>query len=457
MKSGSTVRNLIVLFLYMVLLPFIVILLPLIMGILVARNYGGWADSLSRLPGISTAGGWKSGLLAAGYVFGILLLVGTVTDGSDANSTDSALEDDASNTSANSAPSDSSEENETATSESDDPSSEDNGSESGTETDDPPASSSSGGTDERKTEEAESNEESTADSTASDAETEAGSSGEDASGTQGTDEESTSEPTSDATGADESETGEDSDTQSTASVPSEVSGGEVQEATVTRVVDGDTMEVRFANGEEETVRLIGVDTPETTLGDVNPNEYEGIPDTPAARDHLYNWGQQASQHATEELEGKEVRVVIDSEGDRRGSYGHLLAYLYVGDENFNRTLLEGGYARVYDSSFSLREEFDRTEAEARSNDVGLWDFEDDSSSSETDVSDSKDDSSSSDTDESDSDSSEDIDLPPVPADGDYDCSHFDTQEQAQYVLEDTAGDPHRLDADDDGVACETLS
>ncbi len=221
-----------------------------------------------------------------------------------------------------------------------------------------------------------------------------------------------------------------------------MSGGEARHATVTRVIDGDTMEVQFATGEEDTVRLLGVDTPETTLGDVTPEEYEGIPDTPPARDHLYNWGQQASQYAIEQLEGQEVRVVIDSESDRRGSYGRLLAYLYIDDENFNRALIEGGYARVYDSSFSLRDEFDSVESKARSSDVGLWNFEDESSMS--------------DAGESGSDSNEEIDIPPVPVDGDYDCSHFETQEQAQYVLENTAGDPHRLDGNDDGVACETL-
>lgn len=49
------------------------------------------------------------------------------------------------------------------------------------------------------------------------------------------------------------------------------------------------------------------------------------------------------------------------------------------------------------------------------------------------------------------------DVPPLPSDGDYDCGHFDAQEQAQQVLERDASDPHRLDADDDGVACESLS
>lgn len=459
MKSGSTVRNIIILVLYFFLFPLIIILLPLIMGILVARNYGGWADALSRLPGISTTGGWKSGLSAAAYLFGILLLIGAVTGGSDVENTDSALGDDTSNTSADTATSGSSDENEDAPSEPADSSSEseDEGADSDADTNDPPDSSDSDGADESTTETAtdgdQPSDERTTDSTTSESDTEgeSESSGEDAGSTQATDSESTAaESSSDAAETDEAETTDDSEpqsqSQSTASVPSEVSGGEAREATVTRVIDGDTMEVQFANGEEDTVRLIGVDTPETTLGNVNPDEYEGIPDTPAARDHLYNWGQEASQYATEELEGEEVRVVTDPEGDRRGSYGRLLAYLYVGEENFNRTLLEDGYARVYDSSFSLRDEFDSAESEARSNDVGLWDFEGDSSSSDADES----------TSDSDGGSDDEVDLPPVPADGDYDCGHFDTQEQAQYVLENTAGDPHRLDADGDGVACETL-
>ena len=143
-----------------------------------------------------------------------------------------------------------------------------------------------------------------------------------------------------------------------ASVPSGISGGEARQATVTRVIDGDTVEVEFADGETDTIRLIGVDTPETSLGDVSPEEYEGIPETQAARDHLYEWGGRASEFATEELDGQQVRVVTDGEGDRRGSFGRLLAYIYTDGENFNQQLLADGYARVYDSSFSLREEFD---------------------------------------------------------------------------------------------------
>jgi hypothetical protein len=54
-------------------------------------------------------------------------------------------------------------------------------------------------------------------------------------------------------------------------------------------------------------------------------------------------------------------------------------------------------------------------------------------------------------------------LPPLPSDGDYDCEHFDTQEQAQRVYEQDTSDPHGLDgpqgegySGDPGVACEEL-
>ena len=103
------------------------------------------------------------------------------------------------------------------------------------------------------------------------------------------------------------------------------SDGQGRQATVTRVVDGDTVEVEFADGTTDTIRLLGVDTPETTLSKTDPPEFKGIPDTAAGRDHLYNWGQQASQFASDQLAGQQVRIVMDPKSDERGSYGRLLA------------------------------------------------------------------------------------------------------------------------------------
>lgn len=143
------------------------------------------------------------------------------------------------------------------------------------------------------------------------------------------------------------------------------------EVTVVRVIDGDTMDVEFANGSTERVRLLGVDTPEVYTA-VSPDEWEGVPDTPEGRACLETWGDRASQFATEELAGKTVTLIIDPESDVRGSYGRLLAYLAYDDTTFNHRLLETGHARMYDSQFSKRDEFAAIERAAMDDDTGAW-------------------------------------------------------------------------------------
>ena len=47
-------------------------------------------------------------------------------------------------------------------------------------------------------------------------------------------------------------------------------------------------------------------------------------------------------------------------------------------------------------------------------------------------------------------------IPPMPADGNYDCADFETQAQAKAVLEQDPSDPHYLDGEGDGIPCEDL-
>jgi micrococcal nuclease len=94
---------------------------------------------------------------------------------------------------------------------------------------------------------------------------------------------------------------------------------------------------------------LGVDTPETSFGSVSPDEFEGISDGYDGQDHLFNWGEKATTYAEDKLAGKEVRIEVDDEADRRGYYGRLLVYIYVDGGNFNKQLLTNGYARVYES------------------------------------------------------------------------------------------------------------
>lgn len=220
------------------------------------------------------------------------------------------------------------------------------------------------------------------------------------------------------------------------------------QVTVVRVVDGDTFEVRLPNGNVETVRLLGVNTPEVHVEN-DPAEFEGIPTNQQGNDWLRDWGHKASEFARTQVGGEEITIRTDAEADRRGSYGRLLVYVYHDGELFNKKLITQGYARMYDSKFAKREAFLSAEATAQQNDVGLWDYEATSSPTPT--------ATQTQTPAPDSADNAEVNLPPKPADGDYDCGHFDTHDQAQYVYEQDTSDPHGLDRDGDGKACESLS
>src|SRR5919197_825984 len=113
-------------------------------------------------------------------------------------------------------------------------------------------------------------------------------------------------------------------------LPSGGGGGATgsDEARVTRVVDGDTVKV-LIGGREDTVRYIGMDTPETHK-----------PGTP-----VQCFGRAASADNARLVAGRRVRLRFDVE--RRDRYGRLLAYVYrLPDGLFvNAELVRAGYAR----------------------------------------------------------------------------------------------------------------
>lgn len=133
---------------------------------------------------------------------------------------------------------------------------------------------------------------------------------------------STTESTSTSTPSNSEQSESETDTSTSESDTSQASRDSSQKGvllvTVVEVVDGDTMEIRYQNGTTDTIRLLGVDTPETSFGSVSPDEFEGISDGYDGQDHLFNWGKKATTYAKEELANKEVRIKIDKEADRRG-------------------------------------------------------------------------------------------------------------------------------------------
>jgi micrococcal nuclease len=124
---------------------------------------------------------------------------------------------------------------------------------------------------------------------------------------------------------------------------------------VTRVVDGDTVEVQI-EGREEDVRYIGVDTPET----VKPGEPVDC------------FGPQASSFNHRMVEGREVRLVFDRE--RRDDYDRLLAYVYLGDRFVNAELVRRGFAETLTIPPNDRfaERLKRLEIAAARAGRGLW-------------------------------------------------------------------------------------
>ena len=132
----------------------------------------------------------------------------------------------------------------------------------------------------------------------------------------------------------------------------------VPNATVERVVDGDTIDVEL-DGRHERVRLIGIDTPETKR-----------PDTP-----VECWGPEASER-TEALlpPGTPVRLERDVVG--RDDYGRLLAYVHRADDGLfvNDDLVRGGFAVPFpfEPNTTFADRFVASARSAEAADVGLW-------------------------------------------------------------------------------------
>ena len=127
---------------------------------------------------------------------------------------------------------------------------------------------------------------------------------------------------------------------------------------VVSVVDGDTIKINI-DGRQETLRLIGIDTPET----VDP------------RKPVQCFGKEASNKAKELLTGKKVRIEKDPTQDERDKYDRLLAYIYREDGLFyNKYMVEQGYAHeyTYNTPYKYQAEFKAAEKSARENQRGLW-------------------------------------------------------------------------------------
>jgi len=152
--------------------------------------------------------------------------------------------------------------------------------------------------------------------------------------------------------------------------PSQAIGREREEAEVTRIVDGDTIEVLF-RGQRDAVRFIGVDTPEKR---VNTKAHRDSVRTKTDLQTIIAAGKEASAYLGTLISvGSTVSLEFDTRP--RDRYGRLLAYVYRADGTMvNEALVLGGYAFAYTLPPDVRyaERFRAAEALARSEHRGLW-------------------------------------------------------------------------------------
>lgn len=204
---------------------------------------------------------------------------------------------------------------------------------------------------------------------------------------------------------------------------------------VVKVIDGDTIVVRI-DGKDETVRLVGIDTPET----VDP------------RKPVECFGKEASSRAKELLGGKKVRLGVDATQGERGKYGRLLRYVFLEDGTFlNLLMIREGYAHeyTYQTPYQYQTKFKQAQQEARENGRGLW---------------AKD--ACGDKISGAARSAQSVVTLPKSAgsvcdcSGNlYNCSDFASHAKAQGCHDSCGGarnDIHHLDSDADGKACESL-
>lgn len=228
-----------------------------------------------------------------------------------------------------------------------------------------------------------------------------------------------------------------------ASIPTvSLSISAAKQVPVIKVIDGDTLQI-LTKGETETVRVIGMDTPET----VNP------------RRSVQCFGKEASDKARSLLTGQNVSLEVDPTQGERDKYGRLLRFVFLPDgTDFGKYMISEGYAHEYTYSvpYKYQTEYKNAENSARNNKKGLWADDACSASQLPTVNNRTSDTQSSVKTQTASQPSPSTYKPQ----GSYSCdctklcSQIKTCDEAYYQLNNCGC--IKRDADGDGIPCESL-
>ena len=115
-----------------------------------------------------------------------------------------------------------------------------------------------------------------------------------------------------------------------------------QITTVVSIVDGDTLKITY-NGQKESVRLIGIDTPESRI---NKKTKKDAKRSGQDIETIIAMGKRATAYV-ESLVSTGNTITIEFDVQERDRYGRLLGYVYLSNgKMLNEEIIKAGYAKV---------------------------------------------------------------------------------------------------------------
>lgn len=143
---------------------------------------------------------------------------------------------------------------------------------------------------------------------------------------------------------------------------------EVYEAKITGVTDGDTLRVRLSSlGVPDRVRLLGIDAPETGTGERAERQCEKLG---VDIDELHILARISTIHL-QWLCPKGAKATLRTTEKARDDSGRILAGVFIGDLCVNKSMVERGFALVY-QGMSDWESYQDQELKARDALMGIW-------------------------------------------------------------------------------------
>jgi micrococcal nuclease len=147
-------------------------------------------------------------------------------------------------------------------------------------------------------------------------------------------------------------------------------GNTYNKATVVQVVDGDTLRIEM-DGQEQAVRLIGIDTPESKI---NKKAKKDSIKTNYDVETITAMGKEAARYVRT-LVRKGDTVGLEFDVQKRDKYNRLLVYAYLSDgKMLNEEIVKAGYANImtYPPNVRYQDRFVRAYREARDTKRGLY-------------------------------------------------------------------------------------